>query len=256
MRDVAQDPAEFDNLGTQLLGHRRLLRGRVEQLTPLAAVVVHLDTECGAHLFGFALDDGPVVAGPPSHRQALATRPADQPGRLESSRARSTVSWVSSRCEGPRSVEAPSNSANGPLISGRRVVRLRDPQIRCKHQHPRRRDQRQQSVPGACSPTGHRGVLVVARRGRRSRRCDDRGRERVRAVGIEPRRLLGRLRRAASWSWWSVVVVEVSGAFSSSFAHAAESPTKAMIAAAPAMAGMRRAERRDVMIFLSVPRLA
>jgi hypothetical protein len=53
-----------------------------------------------------------------------------------------------------------------------------------------------------------------------------------------------------------VVVVEVSGAFSSSFAHAAESPTRAMIAAAPAMAGMRRAERRVVIIFLSVPRLA
>jgi hypothetical protein len=53
-----------------------------------------------------------------------------------------------------------------------------------------------------------------------------------------------------------VVVVEVSGAFSSSFAHAAESPTKAMIAAAPAMAGRRRAERRVVIIFLSVPRLA
>jgi hypothetical protein len=29
-----------------------------------------------------------------------------------------------------------------------------------------------------------------------------------------------------------------------------------MTAAAPAMAGMRRAERRDVMVFLSVPRLA
>jgi hypothetical protein len=53
-----------------------------------------------------------------------------------------------------------------------------------------------------------------------------------------------------------VVVVEVSGAFCSSFAHAADNPTKAMIAAAPAMAGMRRAERLDVMIFLSVPRLA
>jgi hypothetical protein len=53
-----------------------------------------------------------------------------------------------------------------------------------------------------------------------------------------------------------VVVVEVSGAFSSSFAHAAESPTRAMIAAAPAMAGTRRAERRVVIIFLSVPRLA
>ena len=52
-----------------------------------------------------------------------------------------------------------------------------------------------------------------------------------------------------------VVVVVVSGAFSSSFAHAAESPTKAMIAAAPAMAGMRRVERRVVMFFLSVPRL-
>jgi hypothetical protein len=52
-----------------------------------------------------------------------------------------------------------------------------------------------------------------------------------------------------------VVVVDVSGAFSSSLAHAAESPTKAMIAAAPAMAGIRRAER-DVMFFLSVPRLA
>jgi len=50
-----------------------------------------------------------------------------------------------------------------------------------------------------------------------------------------------------------VVVVEVSGAFCSSFAHAAESPTRAMTAAAPAMAGMRRAERRDVMVFLSVP---
>jgi hypothetical protein len=49
-----------------------------------------------------------------------------------------------------------------------------------------------------------------------------------------------------------VVVVEVSGAFCSSFAHAAESPTKAMMAAAPAMAGIRR----DVMFFLSVPRLA
>ena len=54
----------------------------------------------------------------------------------------------------------------------------------------------------------------------------------------------------------AVVVVEVSGAFSSSFAHAAESPTRAMIAAAPAMAGMRRVERRVVMVFLSVPRLA
>ena len=53
-----------------------------------------------------------------------------------------------------------------------------------------------------------------------------------------------------------VVVVEVSGAFCSSFAHAAESPTRAMIAAAPAMAGMRRVERRVVIIFLSVPRLA
>jgi hypothetical protein len=52
-----------------------------------------------------------------------------------------------------------------------------------------------------------------------------------------------------------VVVVDVSGAFSSSLAHAAESPTKAMIAAAPAMAGMRL-ERRDVMFFLSFPRLA
>lgn len=53
-----------------------------------------------------------------------------------------------------------------------------------------------------------------------------------------------------------VVVVEVSGAFCSSLAHAAESPTTAMIAATPAMAGMRRVERRDVMFFLSVPRLA
>jgi hypothetical protein len=52
-----------------------------------------------------------------------------------------------------------------------------------------------------------------------------------------------------------VVVVDVSGAFSSSLAHAADSPTKAMIAAAPAKAGIRRDER-DVMIFLSVPRLA
>ena len=52
-----------------------------------------------------------------------------------------------------------------------------------------------------------------------------------------------------------VVVVVVSVAFSS-FAHAADNPTKAMIAAAPAMAGMRRAERLDVMISLSVPRLA
>lgn len=53
-----------------------------------------------------------------------------------------------------------------------------------------------------------------------------------------------------------VVVVEVSGAFCSSFAHAAESPTRAMIAAVPAMAGMRRVERRVVMFFLSVPRRA
>lgn len=53
-----------------------------------------------------------------------------------------------------------------------------------------------------------------------------------------------------------VVVVEVSGAFSSSFAHAAESPTRAMIAAVPAMTGMRRVVRRVVIIFLSVPRLA
>jgi hypothetical protein len=53
-----------------------------------------------------------------------------------------------------------------------------------------------------------------------------------------------------------VVVVEVSGAFCSSFAQAAESPTRAMIAAAPAMAGKRRVERRDVMLFLSIPRLA
>ena len=48
-----------------------------------------------------------------------------------------------------------------------------------------------------------------------------------------------------------VVVVEVSGAFCSSFAHAADSPTNAMMAAAPAIAGIRR----DVMFFLSVPRL-
>ena len=47
-----------------------------------------------------------------------------------------------------------------------------------------------------------------------------------------------------------VVVVEVSGAFCS-FAHAADSPTNAMMAAAPAMAGIRR----DVMFSLSVPRL-
>lgn len=53
-----------------------------------------------------------------------------------------------------------------------------------------------------------------------------------------------------------VVVVEVSGACSSSFAHAAESPTRAMIAAVPAMTGMRRVETRVVIIFLSVPRLA
>lgn len=52
-----------------------------------------------------------------------------------------------------------------------------------------------------------------------------------------------------------VVVVEVSGAFCSSFAHAAESPTKAMTAAVPAITGMRRAERRDVMISLTFPRL-
>ncbi len=82
MRDVAQDPAELDNLWTQFLGHRRLLRGRVEQLTALAAVVVHLDIEGGAHLVGLALDDGPVLAGLPSHGQTLATRPADQLGRL------------------------------------------------------------------------------------------------------------------------------------------------------------------------------
>ena len=81
MRGVAQDPAEFDNLRPHLLGHRRLLRGRVEQLTPLAAVVVHLNAECGADLFGIALDDGPVVAGPPSHRKALAACPAHQPLR-------------------------------------------------------------------------------------------------------------------------------------------------------------------------------
>ena len=81
MRDVAQDPAEFDDLGTHLLGHRRLLGRRVEQLTPLAAVVVHLDAECGADLFGFALDDGPVVAGPPSHRKALArAQPTNRSG--------------------------------------------------------------------------------------------------------------------------------------------------------------------------------
>jgi hypothetical protein len=49
-----------------------------------------------------------------------------------------------------------------------------------------------------------------------------------------------------------VVVVEVSGAFCSSLAQAAESPTRAIMAAAPAMAGIRR----DVMFFLSVPRLA
>jgi hypothetical protein len=49
-----------------------------------------------------------------------------------------------------------------------------------------------------------------------------------------------------------VVVVEVSGAFCCSFAHAADSPTNAMMAAAPAIAGIRR----DVMFFLSVPRLA
>jgi hypothetical protein len=48
-----------------------------------------------------------------------------------------------------------------------------------------------------------------------------------------------------------VVVVEVSGAFCCSFAHAADSPTNAMMAAAPAMAGIRR----DVMFSLSVPRL-
>ncbi len=48
-----------------------------------------------------------------------------------------------------------------------------------------------------------------------------------------------------------VVVVEVSGAFCSSFAHAAESPTKAMIAAAPAMAGMRRVERVVMVSYLS-----
>jgi hypothetical protein len=52
-----------------------------------------------------------------------------------------------------------------------------------------------------------------------------------------------------------VVVVDVSGAFSSSFAHAAERPTKAMIAAAPAMAGIRRVERRVVMFFLLSPDL-
>jgi hypothetical protein len=52
-----------------------------------------------------------------------------------------------------------------------------------------------------------------------------------------------------------VVVVEVSGAFSSSFAHAAESPTRAMIAAAPAMAGMRRVERRVVIISYLSPDL-
>jgi hypothetical protein len=79
MRCVAEDPAEFGHLALQLFGHRRLLRGCVEQLTTLAAVVVHLYIECGAHLFGFALDDGPVVAGLPSHRQPLAARPADQP---------------------------------------------------------------------------------------------------------------------------------------------------------------------------------
>jgi hypothetical protein len=74
---------------------------------------------------------------------------------------------------------------------------------------------------------------------------------------------LGSRRGAFSVGWGGavvvvvvVVVVEVSGAFCSSFAHAAESPTRAMIAAAPAMAGMRRVERRVVIIFLSVPRLA
>ena len=82
MRDVAQDPAEFDNLWTQFGGYRRLLRGRIEQLTALAAIVVYFNTEGGAHLVGPALDDGPVLAGLPSHGQALATRPADQLSRL------------------------------------------------------------------------------------------------------------------------------------------------------------------------------
>jgi hypothetical protein len=59
---------------------------------------------------------------------------------------------------------------------------------------------------------------------------------------------LGSRRGAFSVGWADgvvvvvVVVVEVSGAFCSSFAQAAESPTKAMIAAAPAMAGTRRVE--------------
>ena len=82
MRCVAQDPAELHDLRTQFLGHRWLLWGRVEQLAALAAVVVHLDAEGGADLFGIARDDGPVVAGAPSHRQTLIARPADQLVRL------------------------------------------------------------------------------------------------------------------------------------------------------------------------------
>ena len=50
-----------------------------------------------------------------------------------------------------------------------------------------------------------------------------------------------------------VVVVEVSGAFSSSCAHAAERPTRAMMAAAPAMAGRRRVERRVVSVVMDFP---
>ena len=123
MRDVAEDPAEFDDLGPQLLGHRRLLRGRIEQLTALAAVVVHLDAE------GLSPPCRPRPRRWPSSCRAAIARTAlghapSRPtgsGWVESRKA--TVSWVSSRCEGPRSVEAPSNSANGPPIIGGPVVR-------------------------------------------------------------------------------------------------------------------------------------
>ena len=71
-------------------------------------------------------------------------QPISASGRVESCKA--TVSCASSLCDGPRSVEAASNSANGPPMTGWRVGHRRDPQIGHQRQHARH-DQSQEPDP-------------------------------------------------------------------------------------------------------------
>jgi hypothetical protein len=78
VRHVAQDPTEFGDLVPQRRRHLRLLRGGVELLAPLAAVVVHLDVQGVCHRSRRSFDHRPGIAWPPLHRETLCCSPFDQ----------------------------------------------------------------------------------------------------------------------------------------------------------------------------------